>query len=157
DVVSPFLLPHLEGRILMLERHPNGVGGKWFLQKDVLPEETPDWIKTAKVWSPSREEGSRYITYHVGADRDHLLHFTQLNTTTLHTWATTAEAVNCADTLVTDLDPFDVPFSIVQQVALVTKTVLDALQLRSYIKTSGATGLHIFVPLLANRFTHDQV
>jgi bifunctional non-homologous end joining protein LigD len=51
----------------------------------------------------------------------------------------------------------DVPFSTVQQVALVTKAVLDELQLRSYVKTSGATGLHIFVPLLTNRFTHDQV
>jgi bifunctional non-homologous end joining protein LigD len=157
DAVSSFMLPHIVGRILMLERHPNGVGGKWFLQKDVLPEETPDWIKTAQVWSPSRDEGNRYISYHVGVDRDHLLHFAQLNTTTLHTWSTTADDPDCADTLIIDLDPFNVPFATVQQVALITKMVLDELQLRSYVKTSGATGLHIFVPLLANRFSHDQV
>jgi bifunctional non-homologous end joining protein LigD len=157
DAVSRFMLPHIEGRILMLERHPNGVGGKWFLQKDTLPEETPEWIKTSNIWSPSRDEGSRYISYHVGADRDHLLHFAQLCTTTLHTWATTADSPDCADTLILDLDPFNAPFATVQQVALTAKAVLDELQLRSYIKTSGATGLHIFVPLLANRFTHDQV
>jgi bifunctional non-homologous end joining protein LigD len=157
DAISPFLLPHLENRILMLERHPNGVGGKWFLQKDALPEETPNWIKTAKIWSPSRDEGSRYISYHVGADRDHLLHFAQLCTTTLHTWASTADGSDFADTLILDLDPFSVPFVTVQQVALTTKAVLDELQLCSYVKTSGATGLHIFVPLLANRFSHDQV
>jgi bifunctional non-homologous end joining protein LigD len=157
DKISPFLLPHIEDRILMLERHPSGVGQKWFLQKDVLPEETPAWIKTAKIWSPSRDEGSRYISYHVGADRDHLLHFAQLCTTTLHTWATTADALGCADTLILDLDPFNVPFAKVQQVALVVKEVLDELELHSYVKTSGATGLHILVPLLANRFSHDQV
>jgi bifunctional non-homologous end joining protein LigD len=157
DAVSPYLLPHTEDRILMLEPHPNGIGGKWFLQKDVLPDETQEWIKTAKIWSPSRDEGSRYISYHAGVDRDHLLHFAQLCATTLHPWATTADAPDCADTLIIDLDPFDVVFATVQEVALVTKAVLDELQLRSYIKTSGATGLHILVPLLANMFYHERV
>src|SRR5262245_2428922 len=92
----------------MLERHPDGVGKKWFLQKDALPEETPAWVTTQQIWSPSRDEGSRYISYHVGADRDQLLHFAQLCTTTLHTWATTVDAPDLADTLILDLDPFDV-------------------------------------------------
>jgi bifunctional non-homologous end joining protein LigD len=141
----------------MLERHPEGIGQRWFLQKDTLPEETPDWIVTRKIWAPSRDEGSRYISYHVGADRDHLLHFAELCTTTIHTWATRADALDYADTLILDLDPFGVPFSTVQQVALVAKEVLDELQLRGYIKTSGATGLHILLPLIANTFSHDRV
>jgi len=89
--------------------------------------------------SPSRDEGSRYITYHDGANRDHLLHYAQLCTTTLHTWATTADAPDCSDMLVLDLDPFKV-FATVQQVAVVVKEVLDELSLCSYVKTSGATG-----------------
>jgi bifunctional non-homologous end joining protein LigD len=72
-----------------------------------------------------------------------LLHFAELCTTTLHTWPTTADALDYSDTLILDLDPFNLPFSTVQQVALVAKDVLDELQLRGYIKTSGATGLHI--------------
>jgi bifunctional non-homologous end joining protein LigD len=157
DAIAPFLLLHIEGRPLMLERHPDGVGAKWFLQKDALPEETPDWITTQRIWAPSRDEGSRYISYHVGADRDQLLHFAELCTTTLHTWATTADGLDYADTLILDLDPFNVPFATVQQVALVAKDVLDELQLCGYLKTSGATGLHILVPLIPNMFSHDRV
>jgi bifunctional non-homologous end joining protein LigD len=157
NAIAPFVLPHIEGRPLMLERHPEGVGKKWFLQKDALPEETPGWVQTQRIWAPSRDEGSRYISYHVGAERDQLLHFAELCTTTLHTWATTADALDYSDTLILDLDPFNVPFSTVQQVALVAKDVLDELQLRGYLKTSGATGLHIVVPLIPNRFSHDRV
>ena len=61
------------------------------------------------------------------------------------------------DTRILDLDPFNVSFATVQQVALVAKDVLDELELRSYVKTSGATGLHILVPLIRNRFSHDRV
>lgn len=157
DKIAPFLLPHIENRPLMLERHPKGVGERWFLQKDALPEETPAWIKTQKIWASSRDEGSRYISYHVGADRDQLLHFAELCSTTLHTWATTADALDYADTMILDLDPFSVPFATVQQVALVVKDVLDELELQGYLKTSGATGLHILVPLIPNTFSHDRV
>ena len=79
--------------------------GKWFLQKDTCPRKTPAWIATQKVWAANRDEGSGYISYHVGADRDQLLHFAELCTTTLHTWATTADALDYADTLI--LDPFN--------------------------------------------------
>jgi bifunctional non-homologous end joining protein LigD len=123
----------------MLERHPGGVGQKWFLQKDALPEETPAWIVTQKIWAANRDEGSRYISCHVGSKRDQLLHFAELCTTTIHSWATTVDAPDCADTLILDLDPFNVPFETVQQVALIVKEVLDELELRSYVKTS-ATG-----------------
>jgi bifunctional non-homologous end joining protein LigD len=133
DSIAPLMQRHIRGRLLMLERHPNGVGGQWFLQKDALPEETPNWVATETVWAASRDEGSRYISYHVGEDRDQLLHFAELCTTTVHTWATTAEAPDCADMLILDLDPFDVPFSTVQQVALVAKDVLDELELRSFV------------------------
>ena len=86
-----------------------------------------------------------------------MLHFAELCTTTLHTWPTTADALDYSDTLILDLDPFNLPFSTVQQVALVGKDVLDELQLRGYIKTSGATGLHILVPIIPNTFSHNRV
>jgi bifunctional non-homologous end joining protein LigD len=157
DSIAPLLLPHIKNRPLMLERHPDGVGKRWFFQKDALPEETPARVTTQPIWSPSRDEGSRYISYHVGADRDQLLHFAQLCATTLHTWATTVDTLDYADTLILDLDPFNVPLTTVQQVALVAKEVLDELQLRGYLKTSGATGLHILVPLIPSTFSHDRV
>jgi DNA ligase D-like protein (predicted polymerase) len=157
DSIAPLMLPHIKQRLLMLERHPNGVGQPWFLQKDALPEETPKSVATEKVGATTRDEGSRYISYYLGHDRDQLLLLAELCTTTIHTWATTADAPGCADTLILDLDPFDVPFSTVEEVALVAKEILDALELRSFVKTSGATGLHILVPLLANTFSHERV
>src|SRR5262249_22879021 len=151
------LIPHLENRLIMLERHPEGVGGKWFFQKDTLPDETPARIRTAPVWATGRDEGSRYISYHVGSDRDQLLHFAELCAVTLHTSATTVDSLDFPDVLFIDLDPFGVAFGAVQRVALMIKTILAELSLRSYVKTSGATGLHLYVPLVEKTFTYDQV
>jgi bifunctional non-homologous end joining protein LigD len=86
-----------------------------------------------------------------------LFHFAELCALTLHTSAVTADATDFPNVLFIDLDPFGVPFAAVQRVALFVKSMLDELALRSYVKTSGASGLHIYIPLIEKRFTYDQV
>src|SRR5260370_24674607 len=153
DKISAYLIPHLLDRPLVFERFPNGIYGESFYQKDA-PDYTPDWIRTQKIYS---EDVDRHIRYFIGADREQLLYIANTGNIQQNPWMSRVQHVDYPDYLVFDLDPVEAPFSTVQQVALVLKETLDELALRSYPKTSGATGIHVHLPVLENTFTYEDV
>jgi bifunctional non-homologous end joining protein LigD len=153
DRVSSYLIPHLLDRPLVFERFPNGIHGESFYQKDA-PDHTSGWIRTQAIWS---EDVERHIRYFIGADREQLLYIANSGNIQHNPWMSRAQHLDYPDYLVFDLDPVEAPFATVQQVAVVLKGILDELGLRGYPKTSGASGIHVHLPVLENTFTYEDV
>jgi bifunctional non-homologous end joining protein LigD len=143
EAVSPWLLPYLKDRPLVLTRYPDGIAGKSFFQKDA-PEWTPSWIRTARIHA---DDVDRDIDYFIVDDRESLRYVVNLGTIPLHLWSSHLASLDNPDWLVLDLDPKGAPFTDVVKVARALHSILDDLGLPSYVKTSGATGLHILLPL----------
>src|SRR5262245_2094261 len=143
EAVSPWLLPYLQDRPLVLTRYPDGITGKSFFQKDA-PEWTPPWIRTARIHA---SDVDRDIDYFIVDDRESLRYVVNLGTIPLHLWSSRLTSLDNPDWLVLDLDPKGAPFTDVVKVARALHGILDGLGLPSYVKTSGATGLHIVLPL----------
>jgi bifunctional non-homologous end joining protein LigD len=149
--ISPWLLPYLEDRPLVLTRFPDGIEGKSFYQKDA-PVWAPDWLRTVTVWSESAE---RELNYFVADDVETLLYLANLGTIPLHVWHSRTESLARPDWCLLDLDPKDAPFEHVVEVALFLHELCDVIGLPHYVKTSGSTGLHVLVPL-GRRMTYEQ-
>jgi bifunctional non-homologous end joining protein LigD len=143
DAVASWLLPYLKDRPLVLTRYPDGITGKSFFQKDA-PEWTPAWIRTARIHS---DDVRRDIDYFIVDDRESLRYVVNLGTIPLHLWSSRLASLDHPDWLVLDLDPKGAPFTDVVKVARALHRILNELDLPSYVKTSGATGLHIVLPL----------
>ena len=153
DKISPFLISHLLDRPLVFERFPDGIYGQSFYQKDA-PGYTPEWIRTEEIWS---EDVQRSIRYFIGASREQLLYIANTGNIQQNPWMSRVQHLDYPDYLVFDLDPVEAPFSSVQSVAIILKQVLDELGLRSYPKTSGASGIHVHLPVLEKTFTYEEV
>ncbi|HZP34949.1 MAG TPA: DNA ligase D [Methylomirabilota bacterium] len=149
--IAPWMLPYLRDRPLVLTRYPDGIAGKSFYQKDA-PEFTPAWVRTERIYS---RDTARDIAYLVGDDVEMLRYVANSAALLIHCWASRVPSLERPDWLVLDLDPKGAPFTDVVTVALALRRILDDLDLPSYVKTSGATGLHILVPLGA-RYTYEQ-
>ena len=140
---SPWLLPYLRNRPVVLTRFPDGIDGKSFYQKDA-PEFAPEWMRTIPIWS---EETQREIRYFVCDDEESLLYIANMGSIPLHLWASRVGSLEQPDWCVIDLDPKEAPFSDVVRTALVLRRVCESIGLPSYVKTTGKTGLHILLPL----------
>ena len=151
DSVAPLLLPYLENRPLVLTRYPDGITGKSFFQKDA-PDFVPSWVRTERIYSKDAE---RDIDYFIVNDAETLSYVINLGTIPLHLWSARLPSLDRPDWLVLDLDPKGAPFTDVIAVAQALHRILDEIELPSYVKTSGATGLHILLPLGA-RYSHDE-
>lgn len=144
--IAPFMLPHLRGRPLMLERHPDGIDGPRFMQKNV-PEHYPDWIKRVEV---SKEGGT--VTHLVCDDSATLVYLADQACLTPHRWLSRIGRLHRPDRLVFDLDPSTGDdFPAVRQAALLLGELLDELRLPSALMTTGSRGLHLVVPLDAHQ------
>ena len=143
DRVAEHLLPYLHERPAHLLRMPDGVGGKAFYQKD-LPEHTPDWIETEEIPSGSRGETIRFLIVN---DPSALLFAANLGSIDIHPWLSIRGRLDRPDWALFDLDPGGGPFSEVVRLARAFGKVLRGIGLRPLVKTSGASGLHIQVPL----------
>ncbi|WPO70114.1 non-homologous end-joining DNA ligase [Streptomyces sp. KN37] len=139
--VAPFMLPHLRGRPLMLERHPDGVDGPRFMQKDT-PEHYPDWITRAEV---AKQGGT--VTHTVCDDTATLLFLADQACLTLHRWLSRTGRIDHPDRLVFDLDPAKDDFGAVRDAARLLGELLDHMGLFSALMTTGSRGLHVEVPL----------
>ncbi|HZH90844.1 MAG TPA: non-homologous end-joining DNA ligase [Pyrinomonadaceae bacterium] len=139
--IAPHLAPYLEKRPLIMKRYPAGIGGKSFHQHDV--NEAPEFVETAAI---DVEEG-REVDYIVGGDRATLVYMANLGAIERHPWHSRAGQLDSPDWIVFDLDPENVDFTIVCDVALSTRGILKGLGLESYVKTSGSRGLHLYVPV----------
>ncbi|MBI4562616.1 MAG: DNA ligase D, partial [Candidatus Rokubacteria bacterium] len=149
--VAPLLLPYLRDRPLVLTRYPDGIAGKSFFQKDA-PDFVPAWVRTDRIYSKDAE---REIDYFIVNDADSLRYVTNLATIPLHLWSSRLGSLDRPDWLILDLDPKGAPFTDVVKVARALHRILEPLELPSYVKTSGATGLHILIPLGA-RYSHEE-
>src|SRR5262249_42152603 len=129
-----------------MERYPNGIAEPYFLQKDALPQHTPDWMVPCihEVYAPEVRRDVRYI---VANDRDVLLYLANYAAIALHPWSSRVDSLDSPDFVLFDLDPVDAPFETVQAVVFELKEVLDELGLRAYPKTSGVTGMHVYLPV----------
>jgi bifunctional non-homologous end joining protein LigD len=151
ETMAPLLLPYLRDRPVVLTRYPDGITGKSFFQKDA-PVYVPGWLRTETVHS---DDGERDIRYFVIDDLPSLRYVANLGTIPLHFWSARVGSLEHPDWMVLDLDPKEAPFAHVVQVARALKEILDELGLPSYIKTSGATGLHVLLPM-GRRYTHEE-
>jgi bifunctional non-homologous end joining protein LigD len=144
--ITDYILPYLKDKPLSLNRHPNGVTKPGFYQKDVDTAQIPKWAKTTQIHS---ESNNKEIDYLICNDKASLLYMVNLGCIEINPWLSTYKKPENPEYLVIDLDPDKNDFKEVVQVALAVKEVLDSLKVNSYIKTSGSSGLHIFVYLAA--------
>ncbi len=149
--VAPTILPYLKDRPQSLNRHPNGINGKQFYQKDVKGK-VPDWINTLTYYS---EIDKRKKEFFICDDEASLLYLVSLGCIEISPWSSRAENPDNPDWCVIDLDPDKNSFNQVIQAAQVTHNLFKLLGIPSYCKTSGSTGLHIYVPLAAKN-TYEQ-
>ena len=141
--MAPYVLPVVADRPLVLRRFPNGIGGKAFYQHDV--PDAPAGVRTEAIDVDGDGETKRYL---VGGDLATTLYAAQLGAVSVDPFHSRADALATPDYTVIDLDPGPrAPFARVIEVARWVKEELDALGLRGALKTSGASGLHIVLPL----------
>ena len=149
--VADCVLPHVRRRPMQMLRYPDGVDGFFFYQKRV-PNPHPDWLETVHILFPG---SGRTADFPVVTEPASLAWIANLGCIDLHTWHCRVDDVERPDYMLIDLDPSEGnPWAHVRTIALVVKEVMDELGLPSFPKTSGATGLHILVPLRPElRFT----
>jgi bifunctional non-homologous end joining protein LigD len=141
--VAPFILPMMADRPLVLKRFPNGVNGQAFFQQKAA-EETPDAIRVELIHTDGSSTNRRFI----GGSLASLLYLVQLGSISVDPWHSRIQSLEFADYTIIDLDPGPrAPFGRVVEVAHWAKEVMDELGLHGSIKTSGSTGLHIYIPL----------
>lgn len=139
--VADYIMPFLKDRPAILQRYPRGIKAPMFFQQDL--ESAPDFIKTATL---TNQEG-RDLDYGVYSTVGSLLHFVNLGTIEQHQWHSTIKHLDKPDWIAIDLDPKRAPWDNVLQVALVVKEVADEIGLNAFPKTSGSSGIHIYLPL----------
>ncbi len=149
--ISPWLLPYLKDRPVVLTRYPDGINGKSFYQKDA-PGFAPDWIQTIPIWS---EDTQRDIQYFVCGDVETLVYLVNLGTIPLHMWMSRIDDLTKPDWCLIDLDPKDAPFEHVITLAKTMRTLCEQVEMPAYIKTTGKSGLHIMLPL-GKQLTYAQ-
>jgi bifunctional non-homologous end joining protein LigD len=149
--MADILLPYLKNRPQSLHRHPNGINEEGFYQKN-MPESLPAWIATVEMYA---ESAGRTVRYLLCQDRATLAYMNNLGCIEIHPWNSCVSSLDCPDYIVIDLDPGDNEFGDVIETAHAVKEVLDRAGAEAYCKTSGATGMHIYIPLGA-RYSYDE-
>jgi len=148
--VAPFMVPYLKDRPMSLNRFPGGIHGESFYQKNVK-DKAPDWAETM----PHTNGEGIDKDYLLGNNEATLLWMATLGCIEMNPWFSRAQSPDNPDYCVIDLDPDKQHFDQVIQAAQEVKKVLDAIDVPSYPKTSGSTGMHIYIPLGA-KYTYDQ-
>ncbi len=147
---ASFILPYMKDRPQSLNRHPNGITGESFYQKDVTGK-VPDWIKTFPYHS---EADSKDKNFMVCTDEASLLYIASLGCIEMNPWSSRIQSPDNPDWCIIDLDPDNNKFEHVIEAAQVCRKILASAGLPSYCKTSGSTGLHIYIPLAA-KYNYD--
>ncbi len=149
--VAPYMLPYMKDRPQTLIRYPNGIEGESFYQKDVTGK-VPDWIKQF----PYSSDAGGNRNFLVCTNEASLLLIASMGGLEMHPWSSRIQKPDNPDWCIIDLDPSDqTTFEQVIKSAQVTKEVLDDIGVPAYCKTSGATGMHIYIPLGA-KYTYEQ-
>lgn len=142
--LAKYIVPHLSDRPIVMKRYPEGIDGEYFFQKDAS-EYTPGWVKTVHLFSKSTEE---YIDYILCNDEETLIYLVNLACIDQNHVLSRVGTLDKPDFVLFDLDPFrPAGFAETARVARSVSSALSGLGLKSFVKTSGATGIHILVPL----------
>jgi bifunctional non-homologous end joining protein LigD len=149
--VAPYILPYLKDRPQSMNRHPDGINGESFYYKDVTGK-APAWVETFLYHSDADDRDRNYL---VAKDEASLLYMASLGCIEMNPWHSRVKTEDYPDWCVIDLDPARNTFEQVIKAAQVTKKILDELGIPSYPKTSGSTGIHIYIPLAA-KYTYEQ-
>lgn len=147
--IAPILLPYLKDRPESMNRYPNGITGKSFYFKNVKGK-VPDWMDTYDYHSEGEDK-----EYLIANDEATLMHMVNMGCIELNPWSSTAKKPDNPTFCIIDLDPDKNSFEQVIETARVTKDILDDMGVPSYPKTSGSTGLHIYIPL-GGKYTYEQ-
>ena len=142
--VSPYLLPHLADRAMVMKRYPNGAAGDFFFMKRA-PSPRPEWIETCRI----EHRSGNVIDFPIVQDRASLMWLVNLGCIDLNPWYARCDDVDRPDFLHFDLDP--VPkagFDLVRESALLVRKGLEGLGMPSYAKTTGSKGIHVYVPIV---------
>jgi bifunctional non-homologous end joining protein LigD len=152
EQAAEFIMPYLKDRPQSLNRYPNGIDGESFYQKNV-GNQVPDWMKTYRYKS---ESDGKYKQFLVATDKASLIYMANLGCIEMNPWNSRIQKPDNPDWCVIDIDPDKInTFNQVIEVAKKIKTHLDQLKITAYCKTSGSTGMHIYIPLAA-KYTYDQ-
>ena len=150
--IADHILPFLKDRPQNLHRHPNGIKEAGFYQKDTAGI-FPHWLESVKIFSKHNQKEIEYLLCQNEAS---LIYLANLGCIELNPWNSRKESLLHPDYTVIDIDPSEkATFEQVIEVALAGKEVLDKAGIKGYIKTSGSSGLHIYIPLGA-RYTYDE-
>jgi bifunctional non-homologous end joining protein LigD len=151
--VASYILPYLKNRPQSLLRNPNGINDKGFFHKDA-GEGAPSWIKTFPVHS---ESSNKIIDYIICNDKATLAYLNNLGCIELNPWHSVMQKPDYPDYLIIDIDPSDKnTFDQVIEACLMFKEILDKAGAPSFCKTSGASGMHIYIPI-GRKYTYEQV
>lgn len=144
EAISPWLLPHIADRAMVMKRYPHGWSGKFFFMKRT-PAHAPSWLRTSRI-----DHGSAgVIDFPVIDDLASLLWVINLGCIDLNPWYSRTGDVDRPDFLHFDLDPVEgTPFGTVREVALVVRELLESLGMPVYAKTTGSKGMHLYVPIV---------
>ncbi len=142
EAIAPYILPYLKERPLVMHRFPDGIDGVSFFQKDA--KEVPPFVKTFPVSHQNRK-----VNYILAQNAKTLLYVVNLGSIELHMFNSTTKQIEKPSYLVLDLDPEAIPFTAVIETALTIHEILQTLKVPNFCKTSGGTGLHIYIPLQA--------
>ncbi len=141
--IADAMQPYLTDRPLVMTRYPDGTSGKSFFQKNA-PDFAPDWLQTVKLVSPRT---GKEVEYFVCRDRESLVYIANLGAIVLHVWSSRVHQLGQPDWCILDLDPKDAPFEDVIEIALGIRSLCRKIELPSFVKTSGSSGLHVLLPL----------
>ena len=151
EQAAPFILPYLKDRPQSMNRYPNGIKEEGFYFKDVT-DTAPEWAETYLYQSEADGRDRHYL---VGKDEATLLYMANLGCIEMNPWSSTVGKPDNPTFCIIDLDPDKNTFDQVIETAQLTKQLLDDMAVPSYCKTSGSTGLHIYIPL-GNKYNYDQ-
>ena len=146
DAVADVLVPHLRDRPFTMKRYREGIAGSAFFQKQA-PKGMPSWIPTRRFPTRTREGRSRLVDFPLVNSREALLWMVQMHCIDMNTWYSRVDAPDRPDYVVFDLDPPEGDFALAVRAARLVGDLMTEVGLRAYVKTSGADGMHVFVPI----------
>jgi bifunctional non-homologous end joining protein LigD len=150
--VAPYMLPYMKDKPQTLNRYPHGIEGEAFYQKDVKGK-VPGWIDTFPYHSYTDNRDKEFL---VCTTEESLLYIAGLGCIEMNPWHSKKQTPNNPDWCIIDLDPDKNTFEQVIEAAQVTRKFLEAVGVKSYCKTSGSSGLHIYIPLGAKYDYEDS-
>ncbi|WP_158438186.1 non-homologous end-joining DNA ligase [Natranaerobius thermophilus] len=156
--MSPYILPHLKNRPLVITRFPEGVHKEGFYQKDIKKAgNSPSWLKTITIPTKNKERERQVIDYLVVDHPATLVWLGNLAAVELHPWLSSVESLDYPDFGVFDLDPMpQADFYQVKTLAFSIKKILNQLEITGYPKLTGSSGLQIFVPFYP-KYTYQEI